>query len=74
MVHGELVGGELVFAVVAGAFVELVFPPWGAFEFSGFIAFFAYAFGIVGVGADFEVLFARHVKEAFLFKPGFAPA
>ena len=49
-----------MFAVVAGAFVELVFPPWGAFEFSGFVAFFANAFGSIGIRIDFEVGFGRH--------------
>ena len=61
MVHGELVGGELLVAVVAGALVELIFPPGCAFEFAGFFAFFANTFGVVGVGADFEVLFARQI-------------
>ena len=60
MVHGEFVCRELLAAVVADSLVKLVFPPGGAFEFSGFVAFFANAFGGVGVGVDFEVLFARH--------------
>ena len=60
MVHGELVWWELLAAVVAGAFVELVFPPGCAFEYAGFVAFFANAFGGIGVGADFEVGFGGH--------------
>ena len=60
MVHGELVWGELLGAVVAGAFVELVFPPGRAFKLPGFVAFFANAFGGVGVWIDFEIRFGGH--------------
>ncbi len=66
MVHGELVGREVPTAIVTGTFMELVSPPGGTFEFSSFIAFFANAFCIVGVGADFEVLFARHKRIFFI--------
>ena len=61
MVHGEFICLELLAAVVAGAFVELVFPPWRAFEFSGFVALFADSFRGFGIGVDFEIGFSRHL-------------
>lgn len=60
MVHGKLVWRELLAAVVADAFVELVFPPGRAFEFSGFVPFFANVFGGFGVRLDFKVGFGGH--------------
>ena len=45
---------------MADALVELVFPPWCAFKFPGFVAFFANAFGGIGVWIDFEVGFGGH--------------
>ena len=51
---------ELLAAVVAVAFVELVFPPGRAFKLPGFVTLLANAFCGFGVGADFEVWFARH--------------
>ena len=53
-------------AVVAGAFVELVFPPGRAFEFSGFFPFFANAFSGFGVGVDFKVGFGGHKGSFFI--------
>ena len=37
---------------MADAFVELVFPPGGAFQFAGFVPFFLNAFGVIRVGVD----------------------
>jgi len=68
VVHGELVWWEMLAAVMAGAFVELVFPPGGAFEFSGFVAFFADSFRCVGIGVGvvFEVWFAGPKGSFFI--------
>ena len=62
MVHGEFVCFELLAAVVAGAFVELVFPPGCAFQLPGFVAFFANAFAGIGVGIDFEIGFGGYIR------------
>ncbi len=60
MIHGELVWLKLLTAVVADAFVELVFPPGRFFKFAGFVALFANALGGFGVRADFVIRFASH--------------
>ena len=46
--------------------MELVFPPGGAFEYAGFVAFFANVFGGIGVWIDFEVGFGGHYFKRIL--------
>lgn len=60
VVHGQLVRLKQVAAVVAAAFVELLFPPGRAFEGAGFVPLLANPFGGFGIRVDFEVGFEGH--------------
>ena len=62
MIHGELVGWELLATIVAFTFVELAFPPWCTFKFAGLVAFFANSFRGLGIRIDFVIGFSCHSR------------
>lgn len=69
MVHRQVVGRKRLAAVVAAAFLELLFPPGRSFEDSGLVPLFAKTCGCFRVQVDFEVRVRGHEG----FSPPLAP-